>query len=119
MNLPEPVAWIDRDGDVYKETPELSRAPHKKLFTEAQLREALASQAGHPVDELEQENRLMRARIERLQAERDGIVVAILDQIKMANGPRSVSEMVIRNRFMPERPCVVHVPAEDTEGGAL
>lgn len=55
MKLPEPVAWMDRDGDVYKETPELSRAPHQKLFTESQLRELLAQQTNQ-LKQLQEQN---------------------------------------------------------------
>lgn len=44
MKMPDPVAWMDRDGDVYKELPTpYWNPPHQALFTEAQMREALAS----------------------------------------------------------------------------
>lgn len=69
--------------------------------------------------EVEQENRLMRARMERLQAERDGIVLAIIDRLERACGVTGMPPLLVRREFLPERPCVVHIQPDDTEGGAL
>lgn len=50
--------------------------------------------------ELEQEARLMRARMERLQAERDGIVATILTRLEAACGAASMPPTIIRSEFL-------------------
>lgn len=62
---------------------------------------------------------VLRTRIERLQGERDGIVQAIIQRLESACGQSGMPPNLIRREFMPERPCVVHVQPDDTEGGAL
>ena len=52
------------------------------------------------VAELEQENRLMRARMERLQAERTTLLEAVCRRIGQACGPNSVAEMAVRAEFL-------------------
>lgn len=59
-----------------------------------------APQAGDPVAELEQENRLMRARMERLEAERTALLEAVCKRIGQACGPNSVAEMAVRADFL-------------------
>ena len=54
------------------------------------------------VAELEQESRLMRARMERLQAERDGIVLAIIERLERACGATGMPPTLICREFMPE-----------------
>lgn len=49
--------------------------------------------------ELEQEARLMRAKMERLQAERDGIVATILTRLEAACGAASMPPTLIRSEF--------------------
>lgn len=62
---------------------------------------------------------VLRTRIEHLEAERTTLVEAICKRISQACGPRSSVEMAVRRDFLPERPCVVHVAPDDTEGGAI
>lgn len=50
--------------------------------------------------ELEQENRLMRARMERLEAERTTLLEAVCRRIGQACGPNSVAEMAVRTEFL-------------------
>lgn len=50
--------------------------------------------------ELEQENRLMRARMERLEAERTTLLEAVCRRIDQACGPNSVAEMAVRTEFL-------------------
>lgn len=57
-------------------------------------------QAGDPMAELEQENRLMRARMERLEAERTTLLEAVCTRIGQACGPRSVAEVAVRADFL-------------------
>ena len=62
---------------------------------------------------------IMRARIDRLQSECDGLVLAIIERLERACGATGMPPLLVRREFLPERPCVVHVQPDDTEGGAL
>lgn len=68
--------------------------------------------------EQEKEARLMRARMTRLQAERDGIALAIIERLERACGAKGMPPTLVRREFLPERPCVAHLPSDDTEGGS-
>ena len=63
----------------------------------------ITAQRDELVAELEQENRLMRARMDRLQAERDGIVLAIVERLERACGATGMPPALIRREFMTER----------------
>ena len=104
LNLLDGGAGVCESAHHVKEHQHTSRepCPIDKLHQDAiaALREALASQAGQPVDELEQENRLMRARMERLEAERAALLEAVCRRIGQACGPNSVAEMAVRTEFL-------------------
>lgn len=68
--------------------------------------------------EQEKEERLMRARMTRLQAERDGIALAIVERLERACGAKGMPPTLVRREFLPEHPCVAHLPSDDTEGGS-
>lgn len=88
--------------------------PHITRVAEVFAGMVLAERAA----ELEQEARLMRARMTRLQAERDGIALAIVERLERACGAKGMPPTLVRREFLPERPCVAHLPSDDTEGGS-
>lgn len=61
---------------------------------------------------------IIRARMARLQAERDGIALAIVERLERACGANGMPPTLVRREFLPERPCVAHLPPDDTEGGS-
>ena len=51
-------------------------------------------------------------------AERDGIALAIVERLERACGAKGMPPTLVRREFLPERPCVAHLPSDDTEGGS-
>ena len=74
-----------------------------QAFVELVRNEALGAQAPDLTADLEHEARLMRARMERLQAERDGIVLAIVERLERACGATGMPPTLIRREFMTEQ----------------
>lgn len=61
---------------------------------------------------------IIRARMTRLQTERDGIALAIVERLERACGAKGMPPTLVRREFLPERPCVAHLPSDDTECGS-
>lgn len=108
MKMPEPVAWMDRDGDVYKELPTpYWHPPHQALFSDAQLNEILNQEE---VEHEANERNLCQLTDELAESRRE--VAQLQDQNTALDAKLASNEAVMRMALRVLHETGHHSPSE-------